>query len=304
MSYFHPMTARHHGWPRALPSRIKWPWTLLTMVIGGGSGIGGVRVSDDNGGEQPVVGAGGPRANCSSVSVTPGLAYIMGEGPVEKKVFSATHRAVFFAGVGGTGHHLFQSVTQRCGAQRDCGSGRGGPSGADPVCDAVCRDAPFRPFLWQQKRRASGKHHGFWNSPPRFKQQTYCQLKQSMADSAETILKNAGRLRIDVINTMNGGNRTGMLSYPNLYAIGHCYVWHWRLAGRHGHTGYALYCCCINPLSRASHGRPRFDPGCLPAAGLPTATTSRTSGRLRKPVWWCCGLYQKCFVSELRGGTV
>jgi len=184
------------------------------MVIGRGSGIGGVRVSGDNDGEQPaVVGAGGPHANCSSVSATPGLAYIMGEGPIEKTVFSATHRAVFFAGVGGTGHHLFQSVTQRCG--RDCGTGR---SGADPVCNAVCRDAPFRPFLWQHhvsgKHNAS-KHNGFWNSPPKFKQQTYCQLKQSMADSIPKTA--AGRLRIDVINTMNGAHpKTGMLSYPNL----------------------------------------------------------------------------------------
>ena len=190
---------------------MPWAVAIAAMVSGGSGEIDGAGVPDDggDGGKISAVPArpsltvtGDSSANCPDGDAE--LAYIMGEGGIEKTVFSGTHRAVFFAGVGGTGHHLFQTVTQRCGREED----------------PICRDAPFRPLLWHQvpsqKRRSSSKL-GFWNSPPKHKQHKYCQLKLAMANSTNSIPKTpAGRLRLDVLNTMMSDKKTGMMSYPNL----------------------------------------------------------------------------------------
>ena len=66
------------------------------------------------------------RGDCTIETATKDVHSIVTNTMVNKTVFSSDYRVVFFAGVGGTGHHLFQSVVRKCA---DAG---------------LCRDAPFR----------------------------------------------------------------------------------------------------------------------------------------------------------------
>ena len=77
-----------------------------------------------------AVAAAGAGANvqggCTDKTATDDVRTIVGGTMVNKTVISDVYRVVFLAGVGGTGHHLFQSVMRKCAEA------------------GLCRDAPFR----------------------------------------------------------------------------------------------------------------------------------------------------------------
>eukprot|EP00040_Diaphanoeca_grandis_P021506 m.114664 g.114664 ORF g.114664 m.114664 type:complete len:342 (-) comp28362_c1_seq2:270-1295(-) len=114
---------------------------------------------------------------------------------VEKKAFSDTYRVAFFAGVGGTGHHMWANITKDC-----------------EDINHVCREAPWRKRLWiQHSNNDMGLFSGYTKYPLH---RVYCKMK-SHVEAAED-MRTKTEFTLDVANTIRG-EKTGMMSYPNFW---------------------------------------------------------------------------------------
>jgi len=114
---------------------------------------------------------------------------------INKTGFSSSYRIAFFAGLGGTGHHMWANVTNECGR------------------DGVCRDAPWRPHLWVHSK--AGHDKGLFSSYGRYPlHRVYCKAKSQFA--AADSIRNHDKFTLEVANTMSS-KHTGMMSYPNYW---------------------------------------------------------------------------------------
>lgn len=148
-----------------------------------------------------AVGAGANvQGGCTSKTATDDVRSIVGNTMVNKTVISDVYRVVFLAGVGGTGHHLFQSVMRKCAEA------------------GLCRDAPFRKSLWNAIKPKTG----FWSAARTPDRRLYCWVQQkmatAMADAPGEQKNGDGTVPfLDIVNTLEQTGKTGMISYPNYY---------------------------------------------------------------------------------------